>query len=69
MTRCPLCGYEYEPNLSAGCAGCPLAGACSVSCCPRCGYRLPAESHLGKLLKRIAKRGVANGHSAIADRR
>lgn len=69
MTICPFCGHEFRASPAGGCAGCPMAGACAVSCCPRCGYRTPAESRLGKLLKRLTKKGVANGEAIGATKR
>jgi hypothetical protein len=38
MTRCALCGFEYEPVPSCP-PSCPLKGACHFICCPRCGYQ------------------------------
>jgi Fe2+ transport system protein FeoA len=36
--RCAMCGFEFE-RLDLTChSACPLASACSVVCCPRCGY-------------------------------
>ncbi|HET9493338.1 MAG TPA: ferrous iron transport protein A [Chloroflexia bacterium] len=36
--RCAMCGYEFEQTDLTCHAACPLGAACSVVCCPRCGY-------------------------------
>jgi hypothetical protein len=54
MIHCPLCGLEYEATASpSSCQACPLARGCSMACCPRCGYKMPTESRLGKLIKKL----------------
>ncbi|MEW6034218.1 MAG: hypothetical protein AB1603_05135 [Chloroflexota bacterium] len=55
MVKCPLCGYEYEPDGSH-CSGCPMARGCQMSCCPNCGYTLPPESTVVKLWRRMRGR-------------
>lgn len=58
MINCPLCGYAYEASAAKPtCQGCPLRSNCINTCCPRCGYKMPTESKLGKLFKRLAKKG------------
>ena len=50
--KCPLCGYQFrEENGKAACKGCPLAGACHMVRCPNCGYDVPTEPKLIKVLK------------------
>jgi Fe2+ transport system protein FeoA len=36
--RCAMCGFEFEQADLTCHSACPLASACSVVCCPRCGY-------------------------------
>jgi Fe2+ transport system protein FeoA len=36
--RCAMCGFEFEQTDLTCHAACPLGAACSVVCCPRCGY-------------------------------
>jgi Fe2+ transport system protein FeoA len=36
--RCAMCGFEFEQTDLICHAACPLGAACSVVCCPRCGY-------------------------------
>jgi len=51
--KCPLCGHEFEEAREA-CSACPLhAKGCGMVCCPRCGYTIPGESKVLKLIKRI----------------
>ena len=69
MIRCPLCGEMYVPNSAGACQGCLMSGACAANCCPRCGYRLPAETKLGGLLSRIWKRGESHAGHGIATKR
>ncbi len=35
---CPLCGTEFDPSSDRSCESCPMAGSCTLTCCPRCGY-------------------------------
>jgi Fe2+ transport system protein FeoA len=54
MVTCPLCAHRFIP--ADGCrSGCPLAGACHLQCCPRCGYQTPDESRsrLARLVRRL----------------
>ena len=56
--KCPLCGYQFrEENGKAVCKGCPLAGACHMVRCPNCGYDVPTEPKLIKVLKAWRRRG------------
>jgi Fe2+ transport system protein FeoA len=41
MTRsmsCPLCGARFDPDTEIACGSCPMHGACTLACCPECGY-------------------------------
>ncbi len=50
--KCPLCGYQFmEQEGETHCPGCPLAGACHRVKCPDCGYDVPVEPKLIKVLK------------------
>ena len=51
--RCPLCGGAIVPT--SHCVVCPLAGACRVQCCPRCGYQTVDESRsvAARLVRRL----------------
>ncbi|HET7772155.1 MAG TPA: FeoA domain-containing protein [Chloroflexota bacterium] len=51
--RCPLCGGPIAPI--SHCVVCPLAGACQVQCCPRCGYQTVDEtrSAAARLVRRL----------------
>lgn len=69
MTVCPMCGTEYDGSKTAGCSGCPMGNSCAMACCPRCGYKLPGESRLGKLIKRLSARGGADEHAGVAAKR
>ena len=35
---CPLCGTRFDPEVEVACGNCPMHGACTLSCCPECGY-------------------------------
>ncbi|MEO8286007.1 MAG: ferrous iron transport protein A [Chloroflexota bacterium] len=52
ITRCAICGYEYDAALLTCHAACPLGAHCAVICCPRCGYSTvdPARSSFTKRL-------------------
>ncbi len=50
--RCSLCGYQFEEDESVVvCAGCPLSKNCNMVRCPNCGFEVPAESELVRILK------------------
>lgn len=35
---CPLCGTSFDPAVHTACDACPMAGSCTLACCPTCGY-------------------------------
>ena len=35
---CPLCGTRFDPEVEIACGSCPMHGACTLTCCPECGY-------------------------------
>ena len=35
---CPLCGTRFDPETEIACGSCPMHGACTLTCCPECGY-------------------------------
>ncbi len=54
--KCPLCGCEFEEPEQA-CTACPMhSKGCSLKCCPSCGYALPGESKVLRLIRRIWRR-------------
>ncbi len=43
MTKCPLCGNEFDESIAkGGCASCNIKD-CGLIRCPNCGYEFPAE--------------------------
>lgn len=38
LISCPLCGSRFDPGTEVACASCPMSGACTLACCPTCGY-------------------------------
>jgi hypothetical protein len=59
LRKCALCGAQFDP-AGQGCRGsCPLAGACGMTCCPRCGYQFPREDRgiAGMLAKALVRLG------------
>ena len=55
MTRCAMCGYEFDAAELVCHSACPLAGHCLVICCPRCGYGAvdPGRARLTRLVARL----------------
>ncbi|NOZ58001.1 MAG: hypothetical protein GXO66_00245 [Euryarchaeota archaeon] len=54
--KCPLCGCEFE-EAKDSCSACPMhSKSCSLKCCPNCGYALPGESKVLRLMRRIWRR-------------
>lgn len=35
---CGLCGARFDPEAEVACGSCPMSGACTLACCPECGY-------------------------------
>lgn len=35
---CALCGTRFDPEAEVACGSCPMSGACTLTCCPECGY-------------------------------
>ncbi len=44
MTRCALCGYEFDERALACHSQCPMSEGCAIICCPNCGYQAVDES-------------------------
>ena len=66
--KCGLCGHEFSERDGICNSACPLAGGCSVVCCPRCGYGVPAESRSTLLrLARKARDMVQRGRRREVD--
>ncbi|HDK17618.1 MAG TPA: hypothetical protein ENG95_00425 [Nitrospirae bacterium] len=58
--KCSLCGLEFkERDGLSSCKGCPVSGSCSMIKCPNCGYDIPREPGLIKLLKKWRKKSDA----------
>ena len=38
LMGCPLCGTRFDPTVEVACGSCPMQGACTLACCPQCGY-------------------------------
>lgn len=53
--KCSFCGHEFnqEEALKA-CHGCGIS-KCKMIKCPKCGYEMPPEPGLVKLLRRWFK--------------
>ncbi|WP_202708581.1 hypothetical protein [Sporosalibacterium faouarense] len=53
MIKCSFCGYEFQADESKiGCSGCPLSGTCNKYKCPNCGFEIPKEPKIIKLIKK-----------------
>ncbi|MBI3761135.1 MAG: hypothetical protein HY260_04650 [Chloroflexi bacterium] len=44
MTKCALCGYEFEEKELACHSKCPMSEGCAIICCPNCGFQEVDES-------------------------
>ena len=50
--KCALCGNEFTEEEAAGsCRGCIMASGCHMLKCPNCGYEIPKEPGLIKLIR------------------
>lgn len=58
MIKCPLCGFECEEDQCSGaCNDCPLhSKRCNMIRCPNCGYMIPKEPRLVKIIRDIWRR-------------
>jgi Fe2+ transport system protein FeoA len=67
IIECPLCGYRFKPEKHAACTTCPLAGACSLVCCPACGYSTvnPARSKLAQFWTSLRRRKTLEKESGM----
>ncbi len=60
MMKCSFCGFSFdEQTAQKGCNGCPFQGGCRKIKCPNCGFEMPEEAGLVKLLRNW--RGKRNG--------
>ena len=55
MTRCPLCGHAFDPAKAMACRSCAAGRSCAMLCCPNCGYNMPGESRLARLIKGLLR--------------
>ncbi len=59
--KCPLCGHEFsETEGKTGCGGCPVGGGCHMVMCPNCGYEIPREPGLIKVLRKWREKIFSN---------
>ncbi len=56
MIQCPLCGFKFSEGVNSRCTTCPLNHGCNITCCPNCGYEMPPESKLVKLLRKWSQK-------------
>ena len=50
--KCPLCGLEFrEEDGKKACQGCLMSKGCDMIKCPNCGYDIPAEPKIIKVLR------------------
>ena len=62
MTKCSLCGYEFDEKSLACHSQCPMSDGCAIICCPNCGYQVVDDSKamgvsiLRKMLSRWKRR-------------
>jgi len=54
--KCPLCGLEFEESEGlAACKSCPVSRTCGLVKCPNCGYEVPGDPQVVKLIKKWRK--------------
>lgn len=55
LLTCPMCGGTFDPQANPACPSCPINSACSLACCPHCGYETvdPQRSQMVGLLRRL----------------
>ena len=52
--KCGLCGLMFDlSQAEQSCSVCPLVKDCRLIRCPRCGYEMPPEAKLVRLLRRL----------------
>jgi len=54
---CPLCGLDFTGEACH--SGCPMARACTLIRCPRCGYEFLEEGSITKWFRRLTRRTEA----------
>ena len=54
--RCGFCGREFDPAQNVACDGCPMHRSCHLVKCPHCGYEMPPEPRLVKLIRSWRKK-------------
>jgi len=53
MIKCSFCGNEFtEYQSKSACSGCPMTKVCNKNKCPNCGYEIPKEPKLVKIIKK-----------------
>jgi hypothetical protein len=54
--KCSLCGFKFDEDESISCCeGCALSRNCNMIRCPNCGFEVPAEPKLIKVLKKLRR--------------
>ncbi len=54
--KCSLCGYQFNEDESVmSCGGCSFVKGCNMVRCPNCGFEVPAESKVVKILKKLRR--------------
>lgn len=69
VTRCPFCGHEFDKTgARSSCQSCSMSSSsCGMVKCPNCGYEVPGEARLFKLIKKVRSsvaRVFQPGHEA-----
>jgi len=53
MITCNFCGHSFnETDSISACKGCPMSKSCNKHKCPNCGFEVPQEPGIIKLLRK-----------------
>jgi hypothetical protein len=59
---CAFCGKTFDPDsATSACRNCASFGGCKKVKCPHCGYDMPAETKLGKWLRKKLDKSEEKG--------
>lgn len=54
MIKCSFCGYSFSnADVIESCAGCPLKRTCNKYKCPKCGFEIPKQTKIAKIIKKL----------------
>lgn len=56
--KCSLCGFDFDEKIMpSGCDKCAIkiTSTCNMARCPNCGFEMPKESQMGRLLKKLRR--------------